>query len=663
MAGSFRRREKSVQPALKPPDDGPRPFLPRPIVVRLRRPQPVLRRPFKVLGFYLCSAAGAVWLGQAAVAGRLPPSVPLWLWIGLGGLLGGVFALIMGRRMRVPESVPPIRLEGSTLSLPLGVASAEAETVPLTEIESVELLAQGRVPRLVIGTARGAFVYALADFEDPRDAALLIQNVITRIALLPDGAERAQAMERRHVVAQRIRVRPPRATLTLLALIIAGYVVQHAMGAFDGPVAARSAVMLRLGANAAALVGEGQWWRLFTANFLHGGHLHIFLNGLALLSLGSVLEKLIGTSRFILVYLASAAAGALASAWAAQGPFSVGASTAIFGLLGAFAVISFRFGSQLPAGIRQSRRWWTFILGINAALPLLAPALGDGAVATVLSQIDVAAHFGGFVAGLAVAFLAYPSLKYFDPWARPSLGILGAALGLSLVFFGAAIETTQWATSSDAEVVAAVRSTLRDSRNPQALNMYAWGIVAEEDHPTDDELRLAQKWATRALTIDPDDGDLRDTLATAAYRLSDLDTAAEEERRALLAQDRPFLWSQLRRFLEARDAPWGTGAVATASVSITFADGALVVDRPDETPLVAFVAVRSKSLPLGLVRLGLPSATEVPARFAVEPPLLGFLEGGAELVPLWLDSRAEGPRPGETGLTFRGHDPDVDKLP
>jgi rhomboid protease GluP len=126
--------------------------------------------------------------------------------------------------------------------------------------------------------------------------------------------------------------------------------------------------------------------------FLHGGLLHLAFNGWALFQLGSLLELLMGSPRMILIYFASGIAGSLASATFTQAP-SVGASGAIFGLLGALiAFLLRRRGALTPQGksILMQLLFWAVInvfFGFSEA------------------HIDNSAHLGGGAAGLLFGFL------------------------------------------------------------------------------------------------------------------------------------------------------------------------------------------------------------------------------------------------------------------
>lgn len=177
-------------------------------------------------------------------------------------------------------------------------------------------------------------------------------------------------------------------TVLLLVAIAAGYVLQLVSG--DALTAA--------GANYGPAIRAGEYWRLVTSMFLHGGLLHLALNGWALFQLGSLLELLMGPRRMLLVYFVTGIAGSLASATFTQAP-SVGASGAIFGLLGALiAFLLRRRGTLTPQGksiLMQLVGW----AAINVFLGISSNAAPGG------PQIDNSAHFGGGAAGLLLGFL------------------------------------------------------------------------------------------------------------------------------------------------------------------------------------------------------------------------------------------------------------------
>lgn len=136
----------------------------------------------------------------------------------------------------------------------------------------------------------------------------------------------------------------------------------------------------------------GQWWRLITAGFLHGGLMHILMNSLALFSVGAAVEASYGTSRYLVIYFISTITGYLASCWWAPRVLSIGASAGIFGLIGAMIALGIRDRSSRGTAIRNMYLGWAAYVLIFGLLPFFA--------------VDNAAHIGGGIGGFIVGYLA-----------------------------------------------------------------------------------------------------------------------------------------------------------------------------------------------------------------------------------------------------------------
>ena len=175
--------------------------------------------------------------------------------------------------------------------------------------------------------------------------------------------------------------RRPRVTQAIVVVCIALFGLELALGS-------AYAAEIRLGAVSGLLVREGQWWRLVAGTFLHGSLLHLGANMWSLWSLGRFLEPLLGRARFMVLYAASGLAGALCVTTLHPEAVSVGASGAIFGMLGALAGLAFGRRGGLPATTRARLRsgLWQPLL-VNAGLSLMP-------------GIDALSHLGGGLAGL-----------------------------------------------------------------------------------------------------------------------------------------------------------------------------------------------------------------------------------------------------------------------
>ena len=128
-------------------------------------------------------------------------------------------------------------------------------------------------------------------------------------------------------------------------------------------------------------VAHGDWWRLFTSAFLHGGPIHLLLNMVALYWFGSLLEQRIGSGRFLLLYIVSGLAGSAGALIAAPTTPTVGASGAIFGILGAGLVLE------------QQR---DYVFG-GSALGLIVINL---IFSFAIPGISIGGHIGGLIGGI-----------------------------------------------------------------------------------------------------------------------------------------------------------------------------------------------------------------------------------------------------------------------
>jgi rhomboid protease GluP len=212
-------------------------------------------------------------------------------------------------------------------------------------------------------------------------------------------------------------------TYVLLGINILMWVAMTASGGSEN-----LAVLVTFGAKVNTLIREGQYWRLFTANFVHIGLMHLVFNAYALFNLGAEVEKLLGHARFVSLYLLAGVGGVTLS-YVGNPAIAAGASGAIFGLIGALMayllIYRKRFGER---GRRQLRSIVT-IAGINLVL-----GLSPG--------IDNLAHVGGLLVGLGLGWAYCPRYRLtMDPQKGPSLVeiirpgwiALGSLIGVGII--------------------------------------------------------------------------------------------------------------------------------------------------------------------------------------------------------------------------------------
>lgn len=182
----------------------------------------------------------------------------------------------------------------------------------------------------------------------------------------------------------------PLLTYTLIALnvlVALGGFLSGASTTGGGGVGAGT--LIAEGAVSRPAVAGGEWWRIVTAGFIHAGLFHLMFNMLALYILGSMLEPAIGRLRFALVYFVSLLAGSFGALLLTPVAPTVGASGAIFGLMGAAVVLMRNRGlSIMESGLGI----W---IGLNLLITFTVPG------------ISIGGHIGGLAGGALVAFLFY----------------------------------------------------------------------------------------------------------------------------------------------------------------------------------------------------------------------------------------------------------------
>ena len=229
----------------------------------------------------------------------------------------------------------------------------------------------------------------------------------------------AEDAEEARVFFERIRTRKPVMTWAIAALSVATFCLQLLWG--DGePIA----VARRMGANDPELVLHGQVWRMFAAMVLHADFAHIALNMLALFGFGVFLERLVGSWRYLLLYVLSGLGGSALSLAHGGRMIGVGASGGIWGLMIAGAVVATWPRGLLPRTLAtqlRARAWMPVVINL---------------VYSFKPNVDLLAHLGGGLTGaLLVYVLARPEAPLTLP--RESTGTRLASVFAGLALIGA----------------------------------------------------------------------------------------------------------------------------------------------------------------------------------------------------------------------------------
>jgi rhomboid protease GluP len=151
--------------------------------------------------------------------------------------------------------------------------------------------------------------------------------------------------------------------------------------------------LLEFGGNRRTETLNGEWWRLITNIFIHGGVMHLFLNIFGLVIGSFFIEPIFSRLQYVLIYLLSGISASLCSIYWYENTISVGASGAIFGLYGAL------FGLMLTNDMSSEYKKSMFMI--------LGPYVGISLIAGLTGGIDNAAHFGGLISGVIISIVIY----------------------------------------------------------------------------------------------------------------------------------------------------------------------------------------------------------------------------------------------------------------
>jgi rhomboid protease GluP len=194
----------------------------------------------------------------------------------------------------------------------------------------------------------------------------------------------------RRVDFERRMPRWPPVTLTIIAVLAAVFLLEVASRAVGS-----AQRLIAFGALSRAEVFAGQYWRLESATWLHGGPDHLISNAIALYVLGMICEHAFGPAQYVVLYVLSGLGGSILSVLVNEGP-SVGASGAIFGLQGAAIVLFRRHRDRI---LMRDRRVGVVLLGWAVY------AIVTGWTSPF---IDNAAHIGGVLSGALIARGLHP---------------------------------------------------------------------------------------------------------------------------------------------------------------------------------------------------------------------------------------------------------------
>lgn len=572
--------------------------------------------------------------------------------------LGPAFALMVLARGLIRKwrfrpnaaALPPITVDAHCITLPVRAFSTRTSQLPLDQVRAVVVTGRLWWRTLVIDGHRKRYAYPLNSLAGRLPLERLRTALQDRITAQPGGANQRAAMDARHSLAQARGQAWPWATLAALVALGVTYGIQRAFTSPDDGLST-----LDFGASApllfTGLLAE-QWWRMVSSTMLHLYPWHVIDNALALLVFGTLLERLAGLHRTVMVMLLTGICASLVSAElhsllpAHLLPpylYAAGFSGAIFGLIGAFAVLSWRFRTAIPPGMRLPRAIWIVLALLDG--PLVLP---------VMPQVDILAHAGGFAAGLALGALF--ALEATDTTAlrRPAIWAQAGCFAILAVWTSGLVLAAVHAHDPAAlrHDRAAMASRLLGGgiglAEANFSNTVAWSIAIDPAAPApllEQASELAARavaFAVRAKLNDDFWAAASDTLATLEYRSGDLASALHREIPLLGWRkdvDEHFAAFLDRSEREGGPQVWNGGRDDLPG--LTLQNGAFRLTVPEALPAGArlYAVLRHHGLLAGLLTVQVPpafsGARTLPIPWAAGAPKTG------DPPALWTDPSTE----------------------
>lgn len=335
------------------------------------------------------------------------------------------------------EGLPPAAIEEHVRALleaggngPLALIIVGGDERPLEALRGAADRTRGSRRRTIAFVTVDGRVRTLAGPPlpalEPAVARARAEPPLAQVDLSALAVAQSNALRQERDFALRLRATRPYASFALVALNATLFAAQLVFGG-SGSLLADA----RMGALSQAGVVAGEWWRLWASTLLHGGLLHLVFNMVALLSLAPFLETVLGSARFFSLYALAGLGGALLSAALHADGYAVGASGAIWGVMGGSAALVLRPRGLVPpmtSGLLKRRAWVP--IAVNVAISFLPGIdlwshLGGGATGFVLVLA------GAATAGLAPVALGAPPLatrRITRLWPLASATLLAAAM-------------------------------------------------------------------------------------------------------------------------------------------------------------------------------------------------------------------------------------------
>lgn len=437
--------------------------------------------------------------------------------INFASVLGVMVIFLVIRWFFRRKTTSSIQFCATHLRIPKHAESDQVVEIPYEEVHSFACVGKRRMERWLIGTSTRTFAFSLSNFMEGHSAVdRMMAELRRRISETPRGAELVRDLDRREQLRQSLLRRKPIVTHGVLGIMLILFLMQQMLSSTDGPLS-----LVRYGLNSSTLVGDGQFFRLVAGNFLNGNYKSapsIFTMGtLSIFTwwLGSSVERLVGSWRFIIVFFFTGISASLCSLLIPieqfLGAWGTGVAMSVFWLM-----ISRKFRHGLPAEFRNSIRLTAFFLGIPILMSFSFPIETlNGVVVFVCAIIGALFPLVMFRSGSPIDDLQRSPSMFVKVTAVTTLLVVAAGVGNAIVY----------ATKPHiADEVLVAKDLLdrnpRSTKTPKLVHAHLETYV-KDSTTTVSDFTLLQPLAEKLVKLHPQNADYLSTLVTIRSRRGD----------------------------------------------------------------------------------------------------------------------------------------------
>ena len=416
-----------------------------------------------------------------------------------------------------------MKIENQILYLPRSLNPNKYKTISLKNVYSVQLRGNDDCGFIMLGIKNGLNKTLItSQFKEKKDISKFIEYIRQMIIFNEGGEEKLNIREK---LGESYVSITPICSITISIILLIFFLLQQIM-------INNSNIMfelLRLGGLNKCLLLSGEYFRVTNTVFLHLNFLHLIINIFTLIIFGSLIEHIIGKVNIAVIFLISGIFGSLLSAIFEQYVVTIGASGAIYGIIGAYLFIRIKYRNVLPTIIKAQQGWFLFLIfSLSIGFSLIS------------SSSDFFCHFGGLIAGFFYTMiLSYVSKNKINSFYLGNK-IINIVLIITIIFYiinlvygSKFLFSYNSPKAYESYIIESFLDKNGGISSDQEINFISY-YIANKQEPEINKLQKAKTMMETVVDRRPNNHQCKDTLALIYFKLGLFDEAILLQKQAIL---------------------------------------------------------------------------------------------------------------------------------